>query len=99
MFFKFDDTFFLGKSVSPISDGEDSYEESGSYKLFNKDSLVNLDAQVGSVKGSKKDFTLFGHILKKVEELKRQIEKLMKQIERLEKKLDEFKKLLEKGKR
>lgn len=52
---KFDDTFFLGKMVTPIQNKIDSYEEKNLYKLFNKDSLVNIDAHVGKVIRHKKD--------------------------------------------
>lgn len=52
---KFDDTFFLGKMVTPIQNETDSYEEKNLYKLFNKDSLVNIDAHVGKVIRHKKD--------------------------------------------
>lgn len=52
---KLDDIFYLGKLVQQKPGSQNTYEEDNLYKLFNKDSLVGIDAHVGKIIRHKKD--------------------------------------------
>ncbi len=58
---KLDDTFYLGKLVQQKLDSQNTYEEDTLYKLFNKDSLVGIDAHIGKITRRRKDLEKIKH--------------------------------------